>query len=167
MVVKSGMGRARAFGASSGIGVHNPWTGRTGVVGQRTRVSPATFRQSASPIGQPTGRGSSGARELRPTRLCSCVRWGLLLVLVLRLRDRRALLRRLGGCGGAVVRRRRRGWPGIGSDSAHASAVVAPCPVGRVRVSGVSSDSFSKGDPAAVQENPLPEHAGCVMVGGP
>ena len=45
---------------------------------------------------------------------------------------------------------------GVGSDSAHASAVVAPCPVGRV---GVSVYSFSKGDPAGVQEHPLPEHA--------
>ena len=37
-------------------------------------------------------------------------------------------------------------WPGgrgVGSDSAQASAVVAPCPVGRVGVSGVSVYSFS------------------------
>ncbi len=56
---------------------------------------------------------------------------------------------------------------GVGSDSAHASAVVAPCPVGRVGVSGVSVYSFSKGDPAGVQEHPLPEHMERVMVGGP
>ena len=75
-------------------------------------------------------------------------------------------------CEGSVVAvvlvgvvRRRCQW--VGSDSAHAGAVVAPCPVGRVGVGGVSSDSVSKGDPAAVQEHPLPEHAGCVMVGGP
>lgn len=36
---------------------------RWGVVGQRTRVNPATLRQPASPIGQSAGRGSSGGSE--------------------------------------------------------------------------------------------------------